>query len=299
MIDKYIMRKIYILITIFILSIFYMSCMKDDPQYFVKALVTSEEEDDVELEYQLVWSEEFNEERDADGQLPMPGKEWHFEEGGTGWGNDEDQFYVNRLLNEDTVTVIKDGSLKMTAYKLDVPHGGKKYISARMNTQKSWKYGYFEMRAKLPGGRGTWPAFWMLQEGDWSLLAGEIDIMEFVGVEPDIVHFSAHTAAYNHAMGTGKTTNMRVKNATTEFHTYAMEWTEDGLFGYIDGVRYFTFLNDHSGDKEKWPFDVPFYIKLNLAIGGSWGGYEGVDDSIFPVTYEIDYVRVYQKVKKQ
>lgn len=291
------MRKISLFIALFTISLLYSSCMREDPAYFVRPPVVVEDNDE-DLEYQLVWSEEFNEGIDENGQYPVPGDEWRFEVGGHGWGNDESQFYVDRFLNNDTVALIKDGTLRITAHKLDEPHEGRDYISARMNSRKSWKYGYIEMRAKLPGGRGTWPAFWMLQEGDWSLLAGEIDIMEFVGVEPGLVHFSVHTAAYNHAMETGKTNYMRVDDATTEFHTYAMEWTEDGIFGYIDDVRYFTFLNDHSGDKEKWPFDVPFYLKLNLAIGGSWGGYEGIDDSIFPVTYEIDYVRVYQKVKK-
>ncbi|MFT4221984.1 glycoside hydrolase family 16 protein [Dysgonomonas sp.] len=288
------MKKIMIISLIFVFScLINSSCQPDNPLYFANYdKNTGEAEDE---EYVLVWSEEFNEKKTEDGKYALPGDKWSFETGGQGWGNEEDQFYIDRFLGTDTVAKIKDGSLLISAIKLESPHEGKNYISARMNTQEQWKYGRFEMKAKLPTGRGTWPAFWMLQRGSSSLLEGEIDIMEHVGYDPGVVHFSVHTAAYNHAMGTGRTTNKTVKNFDTEFQIYAVEWTEDYIAGYINGALYFTFVNDHKGNKETWPFDVPFYLKLNLAIGGTWGGYEGIDDSIFPAVFEIDYVRVYQK----
>lgn len=239
--------------------------------------------------YSLVWQDEFNE-----GVLPD--KEWWFETGNHGWGNNELQNYVDRSLQKDTVAKIQDGILTITALKLDKPYQGSAIISARMNTVKSWKYGYFEARAKVPGGKGTWAAFWMMPQHftAWPL-DGEIDIMEYVGYRPDVTQSSIHTDLYNHTIHTEKTATKDIKNAETEFHVYALEWTADQITGYVDGVAYFTFKNDHLGDKRTWPFDAPFYLKLNLAIGGNWGGLEGVEESIFPSKYEIDYVRVYQK----
>lgn len=246
--------------------------------------------------YSLVWQDEFNDTPNKDGSLPLPGNEWWFETGNHGWGNNEPQNYVDRILESDTVAKIQNGSLIITAFKLETPYQGSDYISARMNTIKSWKYGYFEMRAKLPGGRGTWAAFWMLPQNfqSWPL-DGEIDIMEYVGYRPDVTQASVHTATYNHAIGTEKTATKAILNAETDFHTYALLWTGDEIVGYVDGIPYFSFKNDLEGNKETWPFDAPFYLKLNLAIGGNWGGQEGIDPTIFPSRYEIDYVRVYQK----
>lgn len=246
--------------------------------------------------YRLVWNDEFDELPGSTGAYPLPGKEWWFETGNNGWGNNEPQYYVDRVLGKDTVAKIENGSLVITAFKLVTPYQGSDYISARMNTAKSWKYGYFEMRAKVAGGRGVWPAFWMLPKDfrSWPL-DGEIDIMEYVGYRPGIVQASVHTDAYNHVAHTEKTAMKPIGNAETEFHIYAVEWTEDKIEGSVDGVVYFTFENDRKGDKRTWPFNVPFYLKLNLAIGGNWGGLQGIDPGIFPVRYEIDYVRVYQK----
>ncbi|MBB4034358.1 beta-glucanase (GH16 family) [Dysgonomonas hofstadii] len=241
--------------------------------------------------YALVWQDEFN-----NNQKTLPYKEWWFETGNHGWGNHELQNYVDRVSGNDTVAKIQNGSLIITAYKLAIPYQGSDIISARMNTKKSWKYGYFEMRAKVPAGKGTWAAFWMLPENfqHWPL-DGEIDIMEYVGYKPGITHATIHTKAYNHAIKTEKSAEHHIKDIENEFHTYSVEWTEDYIKGYVDGIHYFTFQNDKKGDMETWPFDKPFYLKLNLAIGGDWGGREGVDPAIFPALYEIDYVRVYQK----
>lgn len=246
--------------------------------------------------YDLVWQEEFNEAPNSDGSLPLPGDKWWFETGGNGWGNNELQYYADRVAGTDTVAKIKGGNLIITAIKRPKPYYGMNYVSARMNTTESWKYGYFEARAKVPGGKGTWAAFWMMPKNftAWPL-DGEIDIMEYVGYRPNVTQTSIHTDLYNHKIGTEKTATKDIQNAETEFHVYGLEWTEDQIIGYVDGVAYFTFKNDHLGDKRTWPFDAPFYLKLNLAIGGDWGGLQGVAEDIFPSKYEIDYVRVYQK----
>jgi len=240
--------------------------------------------------YTLVWSDEF-----GDTSNGLPDSEWWFETGNHGWGNNEPQNYVDRILGTDTVAKIQNGFLIITAHKLKTPYQGSDIISARMNTVKSWKYGYFEMRAKLPGGRGTWPAFWMLPQNfqNWPR-DGEIDIMEYVGYRPDVTQSSVHTEAYNHVAGTEKTNTHSAPGAERKFYTYSLLWTENEIKTYIDGIEYFSFKNDQAGNKSTWPFNVPFYLKLNLAIGGNWGGAQGVDESILPATYEIDYVRVYQ-----
>ncbi|MDZ7776765.1 MAG: family 16 glycosylhydrolase [Bacteroidales bacterium] len=148
----------------------------------------------------------------------------------------------------------------------------------------------------MPAGRGTWPAIWMLptdwEYGGWPS-SGEIDIMEYVGYNPDVIHQTLHTQAYNHQSGTEQGNISNVETAEEEFHLYAIEWTEDKIQFFVDGRLRFTFENE--GTWQKWPFDKRFHLLLNVAIGGDWGGAQGVDDSIFPVQMEVDYVRVYQK----
>ena len=289
------MKKI-IIVAILAATLAGTSCMPEDPKYF--AFMQQQNQDSEDLEYQLIWNDEFDEPRKADGTYPLPGDKWLFETGGTGWGNNEDQYYVDRVLGADTVAKIKDGCLVITAYKLNTPYEGKNYISARMNSYQFWTYGRFEMRAKLPAGVGTWPAFWMLPQGAQSTMDGEIDIMEHVGYEAGDVWFSVHTGAYTPALGTGRNAKKVIPDYNTEFHVYAVEWTENFIAGYIDNECYFTFINDHRQDRSTWPFSTPFNLKLNLAIGGDWGGYMGIDDSIFPASFEIDYVRVYQRRAK-
>lgn len=242
--------------------------------------------------YSLVWQDEFNDARLADGKSALPNTNlWWYETGDGGWGNNEIQNYIAGVSGTDTCAMIYDGSLKIVAKKVD-----DEVFSIRMNTSDSWTYGYFEARLKLPVGKGTWPAFWMLPKNftTWPD-DGEIDIMEEVGARPNWVASSIHCAAYNHAAGTQKTAEKYISTAESEFHVYAVEWTEDAIKGFIDGDVYFTFNNDHSGDTDKWPFNKPFYLKLNLAWGGDWGGYLGIDESALPTTYEVDYVRVFQK----
>ena len=246
----------------------------------------------VPKEYKLIWNDEFD---SADRSLPDTLK-WKYEVGGGGWGNAELQYYVPAVYETDTVAYLDGGILHIKALIPDKPVEGYNYLSARMNTAQSWKYGYFEARMKLPEGVGTWPAFWMLPEDfkNWPL-DGEIDIMEHVGSHPDSIHISAHTERYNHSIGTQQTSITVIDRAQDDFHVYGLEWTPQEIKGYIDGVLRFRFQNDGTGNKETWPFDVPFYVKLNQAVGGGMGGTKGVDNTCYPAIFQIDYVRVYQK----
>lgn len=246
-----------------------------------------EEENYVPEGYSLVWNDEFD-------SGDRPGAEWSYETGGGGWGNNELQHYVNVMKDKEQLAVVKDGILSIIAKKID----GTVY-SIRMNTTKSWTYGYFEARLKLPVGKGTWPAFWMMPKNfnSWPD-DGEIDIMEHVGYRANWISSSVHCKAYYHSIGTQKTSEKYISTAQSDFHVYAVEWTEDYIKGFVDGVNYFTFTNDKAGDYDTWPFFNPFYLKLNLAWGGNWGGAQGVDESLLPATYQIDYVRVFQKTEK-
>lgn len=237
-------------------------------------------------EYTLVWSDEF----DYTG-LPDAEK-WGYDVGGDGWGNNELQYYTqNRTENAR----VEDGHLIIEARKES--YGGNNYTSARLITKDKgdWLYGKIEVKAKLPGGTGSWPAIWMLptdwEYGGWPS-SGEIDIMEYVGYDPGIVHGTVHTEAYNHTLGTQKGAHTTVTDAETAFHVYSMEWTPERIKVFVDDTKYFTF--NAEGDYTTWPFDKRFHLLLNIAVGGSWGGAEGIDDEIFPVKMEVDYVRVYQ-----
>lgn len=242
--------------------------------------------------YSLVWQDEFNTPRKAGGKPELPNTAlWWYETGANGWGNNEIQNYVSGFKNADTCAAIYDGTLKIILKKT-----GSEVLSVRMNTSASWTYGYFEARMKLPPGKGTWPAFWMMPKNftAWPK-DGEIDIMEHVGYRPNYIHSSVHTQAYYHSIGTQKTAERYVSTAQSEFHVYAVEWTADYVKGFVDGVNYFTFNNDKTGNYDTWPFFKPFYLKLNMAWGGNWGGAQGVDETALPATFEIDYVRVFQK----
>ena len=240
--------------------------------------------------YQLVWRDEFN-----DPSLIMPdAKEWWYETAEPGWVNNELQTYVAGRTGDIITADVSDGTLKIRAIK-----DGNRVYSARVNTRKNWTYGYFEARLKLPKGKGTWPAFWMMPSV-WSGWpdGGEIDIMEHVGCVPTEVSSSIHCKAYYHAIGTQKTAARKVAGVMDEFHTYALEWTPEYIKTYVDGKQLFYYNpDDYSGGRNAntWPFNKPFELKLNLAWGGDWGGMMGVDESCLPATYEIDYVRVFQK----
>lgn len=237
----------------------------------------------------LVWSDEF----DYTG-LPDDTK-WSYDtaNNATGWGNNESQFYTKaRLKNAE----VKSGYLYINARKED--YKGFRYTSARLVTKGKgdWLYGRIEVKAKLPNGRGLWPAIWMLPT-DWSYggwpSSGEIDIMENVGYNPYVIVASAHTESYNHVLGTQKSATTTVSSCYSDFHVYALEWEENEYRVYVDDLLYFTFSNEGTGYKV-WPFNKRFHLLLNVAVGGNWGGAQGIDDSVFPRTMMIDYVRVYQ-----
>jgi beta-glucanase (GH16 family) len=256
-------------------------------------------------DWKLVWSDEF----DTPGQ-PNP-KKWNYEVGFI--RNGEKQYYTQaRKENarvEDGILIIearKENFRDPASATSSKPSGRRKrggaaaeYTSASLTTQgkAAWTYGRVEVRAKLPAGRGTWPAIWMLgtniPESGWPT-CGEIDIMEFVGFDPGVIHANIHDKKYNHAINTGKGDKLKVPDATEAFHVYAVEWDHEHMDFFVDKQKYFTFRNEGIGTAA-WPFDKDQYLILNLAIGGGWGGQKGIDDSIFPVQYQIDYVRVYQK----
>ncbi len=236
---------------------------------------------------QLVWSDEFNYEG-----LPDSTK-WSFNTGGHGWGNNERQFYTDK--RKDNVQV-QDGKLIIRAIKEE--YKNSKFTSARLTTRNKgdWKYGRVEVKAKLPKGRGIWPAIWMMpsrsEYGSWPK-SGEIDIMENVGYLPDSVYATVHTDSYNHVIGTQRTRGLLITDLSTAFHVYTLQWKENKISIAIDGEVYFNFDNNKTGSAA-WPFDKEFFLILNIAVGGNWGGKKGVDESIFPQAMEIDYVRVYQ-----
>ncbi len=239
--------------------------------------------------YSLIWNDEFD---GLEGHAVLPQTDkWFYETGNHGWGNNELQNYIEGVHGSDTCAIVSGGTFRIIAKKKE-----DQILSIRINTKESWKYGYFEARLKLPQGKGTWPAYWMLPKNfkNWPA-DGEIDIMEEVGYRPNWLSSAIHCNAYNHAIKTEKTGEQFIATAQSDFHVYALEWTEDYIRGFVDGKCHFEFPNDKQGNKDTWPFDVPFYLKLNLAWGGNWGGAQGVDESILPATYEIDYVRVYQK----
>jgi len=232
----------------------------------------------------LVWADEFT----VDG---APDKDkWDYCLGGDSqWGYGEVQDYTNERGN----SFVKGGKLHLVAYNDD-----GLWKSARLKTQykADWTYGYVEVRAKLPRGVGTWPAIWMLptfaKYGIWPR-SGEIDIMEHVGYDLDKIFTTVHTEAYNHTINTQKGTTNIVKDVTKKYHTYAVEWTAEYIQWYVDGKALFRHENEHLTTAE-WPFDIPYYLIMNIAIGGILGGKEGIDPKMKQAEMIVDYVRVYQ-----
>jgi beta-glucanase (GH16 family) len=242
----------------------------------------------------LVWSDEF----DCQGLLPDTNK-WNYDVGNgcpklCGWGNNELQFYTQSRTENARII---DGRLLIEAHRLKGQE--HTYTSARLTTKfkGDWKYGRIEIRAKLPKGRGIWPAIWMLptypQHGGWPI-DGEIDIMENVGYWPDSLFGTVHTQAYNGMRGTQKTKAISLNDLSSSFHNYAVEWDANEIVFLVDQMPYNRFVNDGKGDIETWPFNQPFHLLINVAVGGHWGGKFGVDEQIFPQSMEIEYVRVYQ-----
>jgi hypothetical protein len=224
-----------------------------------------------------LWSEEFN----VDG-APDSSK-WGYDLGAGGWGNNEAQYYTSRAEN----VIVQGGYLKIKTIKES--YLGSSYTSARILTKNkfSFKYGKVEMRARLPVGGGTWPALWMLgsniDTAPWPA-CGEIDIMEHVGNQLNKIYGTLHHPGHSGGNGDGATTV--ISNATTEFHLYTLDWRADSIKFYVDNQLFYTFTNSAS-----LPFNQNFFLIINSAIGGNFGG--TIDPNFVSSTFEIDYVRVY------
>ena len=245
-------------------------------------------------DYSLAWSDEFN-------GSTLDESVWSYNTGGSGWGNNEKQYYTNR---EENIRV-KNGMLEIEARK--ETYGNNEYTSARIFSKgkKEFKYGRIEARIKFPGGKGTWPAFWTLGgTGNWPN-CGEIDIIEHIGSQDTRASFALHTAAKNGSKGNNWSSVKFFDTPLSEdFHVYGVEWAQEESEGrdvirfFVDGVQYAEVWETIIDDNDTWPFNRPNYIILNLAIGGNMGG--TVDDAIFNtqrIMY-VDWVRVYQRHEK-
>lgn len=243
--------------------------------------------------YELVWNDEFN-------GTQLNRSDWTHEVQSAGWVNNELQTYVNGTYDGKAVTEVSDGRLRINCFKAADGRICSGRIYAKVNS--GWKYGIIEARIRLPKGKGTWPAFWMMPVNNnfstnpWPR-CGEIDIMEEVGYHPDYTSSSIHCESYNHVKGTQKTAERHTPGAQDDFHDYRLEWSESGIITYVDGRALLVFANDRAGNVSTWPFDKAFYVILNLAWGGNWGGAMGVDESCLPATMEVEYVRVFQKTQ--
>ncbi|TKD52799.1 glycoside hydrolase family 16 protein [Sphingomonas baiyangensis] len=224
---------------------------------------------------------------------------WRFDthRNAEGWHNNELQYYSDDRAQNAR---IEDGVLVIEAHReqLDKARfpdwGGQAYSSAKLVSRTPMGYGFYEVRAKLPCGRGAWPAIWMLPErGTWPQM-GEIDIMEMVGWDAHVIHATLHSGDYNHAKGTQRGAQKRVPTACTAFHDYQLEWTPQAITIGVDGRAYMRVTNDKPGDDGAWPFDKPYQMILNLAVGGDWGGKQGVDDAAMPMRLSIDHVRYWK-----
>lgn len=256
-------------------------------------------------EYKLVWQDEF----EIDGKINL--EKWRIDigRGKDGWGNGESQYYTDNERN----VFVKDGKLNIVALnehtpdhneeKVDGAVFGRNYTSAKITTYgiQSWKYGRFEIKARVPKGFGTWPAIWLMpdsyEEGEPWPNCGEIDIMEHLGKNEGVIHHSLHTGKYHFQDHDSQYTIVADKvDATKKSVLYSCEWTENHIEFFLDDISVGKLRKgqeNRTTDYNGWPFDKPFYLIINLAIGGYWGA--TIDQSIFPAVMEVDYVRVYQK----
>ena len=280
--------NIYLLYLLLIL----FSCNEEQSKYTDQGDIPTLSEN-----WELLWSDEFNDE-----ELDLT--KWNKLNWRPGWVNNELQAYTDR----DTNIFLENGHLVLQG-NIEPSYSGTDYVgnnyvadytSGRVNTDDKFSttYGRFDIKAKLPAGKGSWPAIWMLGESISSIgwpQCGEIDIMEHVGYDQGLVHGSIHTQDYNHMYGTQKSGSKYVDDVTDAFHVYSLEWSPFYLWYLIDNEPFFFVYNDSNGDFGKWPFNDPHYLILNLAIGGDWGGVQGVSASAFPMKMYVDYVRVYKK----
>ena len=238
--------------------------------------------------YRLVWEDSFS----RDG-APDDSK-WTFETGAR-WHNGELQAYTDRQTN----ACVRDGMLRLTARKERFL--GRDYTSARIMTwpHAAWQYGFFEVRARIPRAAGSWPAVWLLpasfRKGVRWPLCGEIDMMEHTMLKPDEIVFSLHSDEINHTRPKDcqRSTRILSPGAAGSFRVYGMEWTREYIEYCMDDEPVCRYDRPADAGRENWPFDQPFYLILNVAVGGFMGG--PVDDGALPCDMTVDYVRVYQR----
>lgn len=239
--------------------------------------------------WKLIWQDEFN---GTAGQLPDAAK-WDYDTGGDGWGNAQLEYNTNRPEN-----VSLDGNGNLAIIAREESYGGRNYTSARIVTRDLFEpvYGRFEARIKLPIGQGIWPAFWLLGSNietvSWPQ-CGEIDIMEYRGQQPEIIHGSLHGPGYSGGEALTRSHTLTGSTFNSDFHIFAIEWSSDVIRWYVDNTHYLTVIPS-STDGDPWVFDHPFYMILNVAVGGNFVGPPNTSTE-FPQTMLIDYVRAYQK----
>lgn len=237
------------------------------------------------------WADEF------DGKT-IGVRDWRFDTSRNrqGWYNNEKQYYAAaRPANAR----IENGALVIEARRERLSRmrdfGGQDYSSAKLVSRRAFGYGFYEIRAILPCGRGTWPAIWLLPKtGKWPD-QGEIDVMEMVGWQPNVIHATLHTALFNHGKGTQRGSETVVPTACRATHRFQLDWRPDAITIGVDGSGYMRVINDQPGGLGAWPFVRPYNLILNVAIGGDWGGAKGVDDSALPQRMMIDYVRYWAR----
>ena len=243
----------------------------------------------------MVWHDEFN-------GTALDRRKWKYDTARNkqGWFNGELQYY-----SAGRNTRVAGGLLRIEARheKLDPKRfpdwGGQAYTSARLLSKgQGWTYGFYEVRAKLPCARGTWPAIWMLPVDmkTWPD-DGEIDIMEQVGAEPNLIYSSLHTKLYNHTINTQRSAQKLVPTSCTAFHVYQLDWRPNSITIGVDGQGILQVRNNVPGGKGAWPFFTPYRMILNLAIGGDWAAAKGIDNDAMPQRMVVDYVRVWQAPK--
>ncbi|GLY98980.1 family 16 glycosylhydrolase [Actinoplanes sp. NBRC 103695] len=236
----------------------------------------------------VTWQDEFNQ----PAGTPLDQSKWKFDIGGGGWGNNEREYYTNSTSN-----VVHDGqgNLAITARRenpnnYQCHYGTCEYTSGRILTADKFSqaYGRFEARLKIPRGQGIWPAFWMLGGGNWPT-DGEIDIMENVGFEPNTVHGTVHGPGYSGAGGIGGGRTIGAPLAD-DFHQYAVEWSPNLIIWYLDNSEFYR-ITPSNINGNPWVFNHPFFMILNVAVGGYWPGYPDAS-TVFPQTMLVDWVRV-------
>ena len=226
--------------------------------------------------------------------------QWRFDtsRNAVGWFNNERQYYAKdraRNARVERGTLIIEARQEAATRTRFRDGGGQRYTSAKLVSRRPLGYGFYEIRAKLPCGRGVWPAIWLLpSSGSWPE-QGEIDIMEMVGWDPNVIHATLHSGTFNHRLGTQRGAERRVPTSCTAYHRYQLDWSEDVITIGVDGRGYMRVTRPTSVDHGAWPFTRAYDLIVNLAVGGDWGGQKGIDDTAFPQAMRIDYVRYWAK----